>query len=74
MATVPTRTDCKILCHCLRVTESQIHEAVVINGCRDIKGVMDCTEAGSGCTACHRRILAFLAEKTAQAGCLNATD
>jgi NAD(P)H-nitrite reductase large subunit len=74
MATVPTKTDCKILCHCLRVTESQIHEAVVIAGCRDVKDVMDCTEAGSGCTACHRRILAFLAEKSAQASCFSTAE
>lgn len=59
MSTAVLTTE-RILCHCLRVSEEQVQDAVWINACRSIKDVIDCTGAGSGCTACHCRIAELL--------------
>lgn len=55
--TAPTEVN---LCHCLRVSESQIRAAVELAGCQTIRDVRRQTGAGSGCTACHRRICALI--------------
>jgi bacterioferritin-associated ferredoxin len=55
----------KIVCHCLRVRESQIAEAIS-NGSESVNGVKDVidqTGAGGGCTACHCTIRRLLAEQ-----------
>lgn len=54
--------DCSetILCHCLRVSESTIADAVAICGLTSIREVCRETGAGSGCTACHARIMQLL--------------
>lgn len=59
---VPAPADCKaipaeeIVCHCLQVTVSTVRAAVAAGGCRSVREVLGVTEAGGGCTACHRRI------------------
>lgn len=61
MASVlPNETD-RIVCHCLRVTESEICNSIAVGDADTVKRVMDQTQAGSGCTACHRAIRALLA-------------
>ena len=60
MATVSTQSDEKILCHCLRITASQIEAAVCVGGSRTVRDVMDPTGAGRGCLACHYRIKTVL--------------
>ena len=51
-----------IICHCLGVAESEIRGASDFGGCQTVSDVKETTEAGSGCTSCHRRILALLQE------------
>ena len=43
----------KVICHCIGVTDTQINGAIAGNAARCVKTVMECTGAGSGCTACH---------------------
>jgi len=56
MATVAPRCRTKILCHCLGLSESDVREAVALDGLDSVREVMENTEAGSGCTACHAAI------------------
>jgi len=51
-----------IICRCLGVAESEIRGAGDFGGCQTVADVKATTEAGSGCTSCHRRILALLQE------------
>lgn len=60
MASVFESTTDRIVCHCLRVTESEISGAVVVAELETVKQVMDFTGAGSGCTACHCAIKKLL--------------
>ena len=53
-------TTDKILCHCLGVTETDVRSAVSTGEVQSIKCVMNGTGAGTGCTACLRRINALL--------------
>lgn len=62
MATVPRSTHKpRIICQCLRVTEAEVRNAANDDAICCIKGVMDATGAGSGCTACHLAVKAILA-------------
>lgn len=60
MASLPSATD-PILCHCLQVRESEVRDAVAAGRVCCLRDVVEQTEAGSGCTACHRAIQAVLA-------------
>jgi NAD(P)H-nitrite reductase large subunit len=50
----------QIVCRCLRVTESELVEALSTEEICDLKDVRRSTGAGSGCMACHRRIKEYL--------------
>lgn len=65
MATVPETTNSRIVCHCLRVTESEVRQAITEEGACSLQDVMCMTGAGTGCTACHCRIRALLSEQPA---------
>ena len=52
-----------VVCHCLGVTEMEIRGAVSTGAVEHLKCVMDCTGAGTGCTACHLRIRELLRER-----------
>lgn len=56
-----------IICHCLQVTESEIRDAITIRGCCSLNDIRQCTGAGTGCTACHRRIYELLCEENVSA-------
>ncbi|MCH2209786.1 MAG: (2Fe-2S)-binding protein [Fuerstiella sp.] len=56
----------QVVCHCLGITEREIGVAGVSGGCRTLADVKAMTAAGSGCTACHRRIIAVLRKTTVQ--------
>lgn len=56
-----------IVCHCLNVTASDIHDAVRAGDAADIRDVSTCTGAGTGCTACRTRIRRMIADYQAQA-------
>lgn len=57
-----TLTD-EIVCHCLRVARSEIVTAAEVTGASSVRDIMKCTGAGTGCTACHRRIRNALADQ-----------
>ncbi len=59
----PNTTD-PIVCHCLRVTKSQVEDAIAVGSCSLVKDVMNLTNAGGGCTACHRKIRDLLAQSS----------
>jgi NAD(P)H-nitrite reductase large subunit len=59
-ATVGSCPD-RVVCRCLKVTEQTIVTAIVGLGLRTVKEVRQATEAGDGCTCCHREIAAYLA-------------
>ncbi len=53
-----------VLCHCLGVTAGEIRAAAArcSGEAQLVEVVRETTAAGTGCTACHRRILCLLAE------------
>ena len=53
---VATHDADPVVCHCLHVTEMEIRGAVSTGAVNSLRDVMDCTGAGTGCTACHLRI------------------
>lgn len=59
-AMLATDSD-RILCHCLRITERQVSDAVERNALCTLREVMRSTGAGRGCMSCHSRIKAVLA-------------
>jgi bacterioferritin-associated ferredoxin len=59
--------DCpgRVVCHCLQVTEEMLLEALASLDLRSVKDIRQHTGAGEGCTACHRRLGAYLERRTA---------
>ena len=53
-------TSRKVLCECLGVTEGRIAACVRSGKACSVNEVMACTEAGTGCTACHKAIQAVV--------------
>lgn len=61
----PDRCDTcpgRIVCRCLQVTEDQIVSVAHRLGLRTVKEISNYTEAGSGCTCCHKAISKLLEE------------
>jgi len=50
----------RVICHCLGVTEDQIFQASETSQSPEVRKVIECTGAGSGCMGCRRRIQALL--------------
>ncbi|WP_171469065.1 (2Fe-2S)-binding protein [Frigoriglobus tundricola] len=50
----------RVVCRCLGVTEHTIVSAIVALGLRTVKEVRQATEAGDGCTCCHKEVAAYL--------------
>ena len=46
----------QVVCACLQVTVRQLRAAVEQTGVQSVRELMRATEAGTGCTACHRRL------------------
>lgn len=70
MSTLPGRVDRfaeaendpdPVVCHCLNVRASQIERTIEETGARSLCELACSTGAGSGCTACHRRLRAYFA-------------
>jgi NAD(P)H-nitrite reductase large subunit len=59
-STMDTICSDRIICRCLRVTESGLVEALSNEEMCDLMDVRRRTGAGSGCMACHRRIKEYL--------------
>ncbi len=51
----------RIVCHCLKVTEEAIANAVQTLGLRSVRDVRSATGAGDGCTCCHGEIRELIA-------------
>ena len=45
------------------LTGSAIDVAITVDRCRAVRDIVGTTEAGGGCTACHRRIRDILARR-----------
>lgn len=50
----------RVVCRCLKVTEHAVVTAITTLGLRTVHEVRAATEAGDGCTCCHREIEAYL--------------
>jgi len=55
MSIVESSTD-KMVCYCYGLRESDIRQSMQLHGCEELSAIMSCSGAGTGCTACHRRI------------------
>jgi bacterioferritin-associated ferredoxin len=53
-------TNRKVLCACLGVTEARVAAVVQAGRACTMSEVMACTEAGTGCMACHKSIQAVV--------------
>ncbi len=51
----------RVVCRCLGVTEQTLITAIATLGLRTVKEIRVATEAGNGCTCCHRELDAYLA-------------
>ncbi|HVE14765.1 MAG TPA: (2Fe-2S)-binding protein [Elusimicrobiota bacterium] len=47
------KKKCRYACHCLKVTEDDVIEAIRAHELRDVEDITRFTQAGDGCTACH---------------------
>jgi len=48
------------VCHCLRVTEAVIIEALSTRQITTVKELRSCTGAGEGCMACVRKLKRYI--------------
>jgi len=62
LATSAATPSTRPVCHCLRVEEEEIRDAIDDAGCQTVRQVTAACGAGGGCTACHRHIKRYLAE------------
>ena len=49
-------TTCEIVCHCLQISQAEIETAAETTAAPTVRCIMKKTGAGTGCTACHRKI------------------
>ena len=49
-----------VVCHCLQINESTIRDVVARCPAMNLRQMGEQTGAGSGCTACHRRLRQLL--------------
>jgi len=57
----------RIICGCLKVSERQVCAAIRDGKACSVRQISACTEAGSGCTACHPALEALLERESAPA-------
>jgi NAD(P)H-nitrite reductase large subunit len=70
MEAASNRLDCagcpsKVICHCLKITEDTLVQALETLNLRSLKDIRQHTGAGEGCTACHRRLWKYLQHQQA---------
>ncbi|MCH7987661.1 MAG: (2Fe-2S)-binding protein [Planctomycetes bacterium] len=61
MASGPHTTN-HTVCHCLGVTASHLRKTIERGDMESVRQIMNYTNAGTGCTACHPAIRALLAQ------------
>ena len=64
----------RVVCKCLRVTEQTLITAIATLGLRTVKEVRQATEAGDGCTCCHKELAAYLAVYSSSSSPLICSD
>jgi len=57
----------KIVCHCLRVYESTLAEAISTSDAENVRDLRKLTGAGGGCMACHGKLRRLIQETRQQA-------
>jgi bacterioferritin-associated ferredoxin len=50
----------RFVCKCLKITEQEVIEAITIRGASTLVELRTLTEAGTGCTCCHRELQTYL--------------
>lgn len=58
----------RLLCHCYRVTESAVRHAIQLFRLTEVHEIMEITQAGAGCRACHCRIGRLIEGRPAECG------
>lgn len=58
------RSRSKVVCECLKVTEGKVVEAIRSGRACTLREIAACTEAGSGCNACHGDLRRLLQRET----------
>jgi nitrite reductase (NADH) large subunit len=53
-------TTDRVVCRCLRVTETTVITAVATCAIRDLRDLRRKTGAGTGCNGCHRLLTRYL--------------
>ena len=56
----PAHHKPKIVCECLKVTETELVKAIRTHKINEIQDIIDYTSAGDGCTACHPLLREYL--------------
>jgi bacterioferritin-associated ferredoxin len=51
-----------VICHCLQISEGQLIEVRTVCPLASLRDIARTTGAGTGCTACHRRLRKFINE------------
>ena len=51
----------RVVCRCLKITEQEVITAITTLGLRTLGELRKATEAGDGCTCCHRELHGYLA-------------
>lgn len=58
--TIPPKHD-EFLCHCMKISKKTVSDCIE-SGCSSLQEVVECTSAGSCCTACHKKIIKIIQE------------
>ena len=64
----------RVVCRCLRVTEETVISAIVTLGLRTVKEIRHATEAGDGCTCCHKELAAYITVYSSSSSPLICSD
>jgi bacterioferritin-associated ferredoxin len=60
--TCPSVGSCgeRLVCRCLKVTEHEVVTAIRVHGITTIRELRTITQAGDGCTCCHKELKTYL--------------
>ena len=61
--TCPSVGSCgeRLVCRCLKVTEHEVVTAIRVHGLTTVRELRQITQAGDGCTCCHKELRQYLA-------------
>ena len=61
--TCPSVGSCgdRLVCRCLKVTEHTVVTAIRTHGLTSVRELREATQAGDGCTCCHKELRQYLA-------------